>query len=62
MILVIAGSYKEYKYYLNENKLSLKDAMYIHTKEQCFGRRGTTVVRYGNFWRNPCNDIIDFYS
>ena len=61
MILVIAGNYREYQYFLNENKLSPKDAMYVSSKEQCFGKRGFTVVRYGNFWENPCNDIIDYY-
>lgn len=54
MRIVIAGNYRQYKDYLRENNLTPQQARYVDTPEKLRGLRGVEVVKYGEWWLNPC--------
>lgn len=54
MKIVIAGNYRQYKDYLLENNLTPQQARYVDAPEKLRGLRGVEVVKYGEWWLNPC--------
>ena len=54
MKIVIAGNYRQYKDYLRENNLTPQQARYVDMPEKLRGLRGVEVVKYGEWWLNPC--------
>lgn len=54
MKIVIAGNYRQYKNYLRENNLTPQQARYVDMPEKLRGLRGAEVVKYGEWWLNPC--------
>ena len=54
MKIVIAGNYRQYKNYLRENNLTPQQAQYIDTPVKLRGLRNVEVVKYGDWWLNPC--------
>ena len=56
MKIVIAGNYRQYKDYLRENNLTPQQARYVDMPEKLRGLHGVEVVKYGEWWLNPCAD------
>jgi hypothetical protein len=54
MKIVIAGNYHQYKNYLRENNLTPRQARYVDMPEKLRGLRDVEVVKYGEWWLNPC--------
>lgn len=55
-IIVIAGNYQQYKYYLREMQeagLKLDNAQYACEPRHLEGIRNVRVVRVGQWWNNP---------
>lgn len=55
-VLVIAGTYEEYKDFLRENHLSPVQFPYISRREQLMGQRGALYMLVGRVWLNEVYD------
>ena len=53
MKIVIAGSYAQYRRYLEETQQSPKDVRYISSPEQLRGLRNVEIIKYGTWWESP---------
>ena len=51
--LVIAGNYLEFKNFIYENNLNLKEFRYIAKEEDLYGYRNVNLLKIGTWWRNP---------
>jgi hypothetical protein len=59
MTFVYAGNYREYQYYLNEMKLTPKEARYIHDEVNLWGIHKAKIIKYGTWYTRPDKDKID---
>ncbi len=53
VMLVVAGSYGQYKEFLHRSGLSPREAVYIAREDQLVGWHGARIVYVGEWWRNP---------
>jgi hypothetical protein len=62
-VIVISGNHYQYISYLRENNLGKNDAIFVNSIDQIRGLRNITVVKYGEWWKNPIWDEpgIDTY-
>jgi len=54
--IVIAGNQRQYISYLRENNLNQKDFSFVNSIDQIRGLRNVTIVKYGEWWKNPIWD------
>ena len=58
VMLVLAGSYRQFRCWLEENHFKLSDYHYIRDKWDLMGRRCKEVIRVGTWWEKFINTFV----